>query len=138
MKSIETLAADCGMDSLGLFHLKEGAIPYFEYEGAPSRIKSYQDLIDFFSPIPNENWCAFSLDDRNGRCCANGHLIRAYGSLDCVRSLDSNLAARLVMANNGACGSSPSEPQDGGSIKRSVIAMLKDEIEAASLPESIP
>ncbi len=44
------------------------------YAHKPSQITSVQDLIQFFSGIPDDRWCVGQLfDDRGGRC-AVGHI----------------------------------------------------------------
>lgn len=39
-----------------------------------SELKTVDDFIEFFSGIPEEQWCCESFKNPDGRCCAAGHL----------------------------------------------------------------
>lgn len=48
------------------------------YQHKPEKITSIEDLIRFFEPIPEKQWCRGRFRNFNGQLCAAGHLGAAY------------------------------------------------------------
>lgn len=89
-------------------------------------MKTVNDFINFFEPIPEDKWCIYQLENNAGQRCAMGHVLG--GGLHLLNDESRKLTHRLFKISNNIIninnGSDPLYQQE--TPKQRVLTALYD------------